>query len=340
MGQTKARKAKQLAAAEAAAKGGQTVVPGQAVSAQPAQPAATEPKTKKRKQPDPTDNPPAQTPDGRVFVGNMPLDVTEDSLRTHFGPCGEIEHILWIQPSGQFKGCGYLQFSDTKVAASAVGMTGTKLWGRKLTVSLPKPRPIDSCKHCKRSGHVAKECDFGDKPSERFIMCERSEPSTCFRRQFIVPLRRASHHFDPNASYREQGRLDVGLRCVSATLFRSQSLRHNSQVLLCFGASDHFVEVDGALVRDLRPDETHLATRISTSVPWASHAPNWPSKEQRGLALHAGGVLVALECALEQAGDSKVAVMLLDTTSAAQSVVSRCSKLPSVLRGGCGTWAC
>ena len=52
------------------------------------------------------------------------------------------------------------------------------------------------------------------------------------------------------------GRVDVGLRCVSCALFRSQSLRQNARVLLCFGvpeaaeagagtAGPRVVEVDG-----------------------------------------------------------------------------------------------
>ena len=50
---------------------------------------------------------------------------------------------------------------------------------------------------------------------------------------------------DPRAA----GRADVGLRCLSAALFRSQGVRHNTQVCLSFEQSGHTLEVSGALVR-------------------------------------------------------------------------------------------
>ena len=112
---------------------------------------------------------------------------------------------------------------------------------------------------------------------QSFLLCRGTQPaSPCFPRTFIVPLRRAAPNFDPDAL--RDGRVDVGLRCVSSGLFRSQSLRQNSRVLLCFGVPEaeaeassssssssgppRVVEVDGALVRDLRPDELSLAKRI------------------------------------------------------------------------------
>ena len=349
MGQTKARKAKQAAAAAAAAgatgdaptkEADQSIAAKQTV--QSTAPKETVPptketgqsmaevdrKAKKRKRTEQhTVSTPGSAESGRVFVGNMPTNIDEETLRAHFESCGTIQDITWQQPNGEFKGCGYLQFDTSEAAASAVALSGTKLWKRKLTVSLPKPRPIDQCKHCKRSGHAAKNCTFGDVAHERFVMCDQTSPTVCFKRKFIVPLRRASHLFDPAASHREQGRLDVGLRCLSAAMFRSQSLRHNTQVLLCFGASDHFVEVSGSLVRDLRPDEAHLAGRISNAVPLTANAHGWPTPEQKGFALKEGGVLPALELAMEQAADEEVAVLLLDSTSAAQPVEKFCAEL-------------
>lgn len=156
-----------------------------------------------------------------------------------------------------------------------------------------------TCNHCGRSGHEARVCTFGLALGESFLFCPRSEPRPCLPRTFIVPLRRAAAAFDP-AAPRAEGRVDVGLRCVSSALFRSQSLRQNTQVTLCFlggqGAGDHGAgpaaeaaaprlvevrgalplcspwpcslrpaskwQVRGALVRDLRPDELSLALRL------------------------------------------------------------------------------
>ena len=115
-----------------------------------------------------------------------------------------------------------------------------------------------TCNHCGRPGHEARGCTFGLALGESFLFCPRSEPRPCLPRTFIVPLRRAAAAFDP-AAPRAEGRVDVGLRCVSSALFRSQSLRQNTQVTLCFlgghragpaaeAAAPRLVEVRGALL--------------------------------------------------------------------------------------------
>ena len=150
-----------------------------------------------------------------------------------------------------------------------------------------------ACNHCGRVGHTPRLCTYGLADHEEFLPCAGAGPDTqCFHRTFIVPLRRASAAFDEEGSSLRAGRVDVGLRCVSSALFRSQSLRQNSRVLLCFmgtGATPsscdavgegswaasgapsgpapcesaaRVVEVNGALVRDLRPDEASLARRL------------------------------------------------------------------------------
>ena len=135
-----------------------------------------------------------------------------------------------------------------------------------------------ACSHCSRPGCAPRVCSFGLAEGERFLLCSRTQPAPCFPRIFVVPLRRATPSFDCDDL--RAGRVDVGLRCVNAALFRSQSLRQNTQVVLCFGdyssgveggggsgsngsggnrSSERLVEVHGAMVRDLRPDERSLA---------------------------------------------------------------------------------
>jgi hypothetical protein len=143
------------------------------------------------------------------------------------------------------------------------------------------------CGFCGRSGHTPRACTFGLGATERFLCCSGTHPVRCFTRTFIVPLRRASPSFDCEAL--RQGRVDVGVRCVSAALFRSQSLRQNSRVLLCLmgemgeigaastkggafakggagaiveGRGARILEVCGSVVRDLRPDEHSLSRRL------------------------------------------------------------------------------
>ena len=153
------------------------------------------------------------------------------------------------------------------------------------------PSSSVTCGYCSRKGHEAKNCSFGVFPDERFLRCAGSaSPCACFSRTFVVPLRRAAADFDPMAP-RESGRADVGLRCVTAGLFRSQSLRRNSMVMLCFGAQaeaeaaaaaaqggggggggggeggesgesgagQRILDVHGSMVRGLRQEEIDLA---------------------------------------------------------------------------------
>jgi len=129
--------------------------------------------------------------------------------------------------------------------------------------------------------------------------------SPCFPRHFVVPLQRASPSFDVEKL--RQGRVDVGLRCITAGLFRSQSLRTNNQISLCFlGAGDaagsRTVQVNGALVRELRPDERSMAERVRAVSDRQEFQPDvdidgdirsWSQSSTRGFYSYSGGVAEA-----------------------------------------------
>jgi len=173
---------------------------------------------------------------------------------------------------------------------------------------------VTECSHCGSSEHTAKRCTFGARASERFLLCDSVEPHTpCFWRRFIVPLQRADAvAFNPADA--RVGRADVGLRCISSALFRSQGLRRNSQACVCFEASGHCLEVSGALARDLRPDDQALAFRVRSGA----QAPDpetdpvaWSASELRGLEALARTKNKALKAALRGADGSRVVLMLL-----------------------------
>jgi len=124
---------------------------------------------------------------------------------------------------------------STGSKAEAASGTGVSVGAREKVV--PAVSTALSCSHCGRFGHTPRACSYGLEPSERFLLCDGAGRAIgCFPRLFIVPLRRARPTFDVNAL--RDGRVDVGVRCVSSALFRSQSLRQNSQVLLCFGGGN------------------------------------------------------------------------------------------------------
>eukprot|EP00913_Durusdinium_trenchii_P022716 g21333.t1 len=211
---------------------------------------------------------------------------------------------------------------------------------------------MDGCNHCGQAGHTTKFCTFGSKPLERFLFCEAVRPHLpCFWRRFLVPLQRADADAFKAEDPRTSGRADVGLRCLSAALFRSQGVRHNTQACLSFEKSGHTLEVSGALVRGLVPDEPHLAERVRLALngepmPDPSQEPEaWCTSPLRGMearkrstkaALKAGFSSIAVtpcdgHAALRKADESpgRVVMLLLDADGEPIAEV-----LKQVRRGG------
>jgi hypothetical protein len=119
-------------------------------------------------------------------------------------------------------------------------------------------------------------------------------------RRFVVPLHRAAPDFD--LSDLPRGRVDVGCRCLGAALFRSQALRHNTEVRLCFGGvgdgddgagEGATVCVSGGLVRNLAPDEQTVARRLRCALARAGCAPSDESAHAAVTANGAGGAAAA-----------------------------------------------
>jgi len=71
-----------------------------------------------------------------LFVGNLPYDVDEAKLAEFFVQCGGLAKVRWLthKESGDFKGCGYVEFWDTEAASKGIELNGTKLVGRSLRI--------------------------------------------------------------------------------------------------------------------------------------------------------------------------------------------------------------
>jgi len=82
-------------------------------------------------------------PDGctTVFLGNLSFQIDENAVRSHFGDCGEIASVRWVERDGQFKGCGFLEFSSSDATDKAVALNGSDLLGRPLRVDFSAPKP-------------------------------------------------------------------------------------------------------------------------------------------------------------------------------------------------------
>jgi len=70
----------------------------------------------------------------KLFAGNLSYDIDDDAVKKFFADCGEIVGIRYLswKETGQFKGCGYIQFADGASAEKASKKNGEKLMGRPI----------------------------------------------------------------------------------------------------------------------------------------------------------------------------------------------------------------
>ncbi|XP_063296940.1 RNA-binding protein 34 [Pelobates fuscus] len=71
-----------------------------------------------------------------AFVGNLPYEIQEDSVREHFAECGKVEAVRLIRDktSGLGKGFGYVLFDCKDAVQLAMKLNNSELMGRKLRV--------------------------------------------------------------------------------------------------------------------------------------------------------------------------------------------------------------
>lgn len=78
----------------------------------------------------------------KLYVGNLPYQVTSDELKNLFSEYGEIADAVVItdRASGRSKGFGFVEFADEEAAQKALdAMNGKELEGRKLVVNVARP---------------------------------------------------------------------------------------------------------------------------------------------------------------------------------------------------------
>lgn len=71
-----------------------------------------------------------------IFVGNLPLDIKEEDVRSHFDSCGKIRNVRVIRDrkSGVGKGICYVTFKSKDSVGLAMKLRGTVLSGRKARI--------------------------------------------------------------------------------------------------------------------------------------------------------------------------------------------------------------
>ena len=79
----------------------------------------------------------------KLYVGNLPFSISEDSLRELFADSGTVEsvNIITDRDTGRSKGFGFVEMSTDEEAQSAIEkLNGEEMEGRSLKVNKAKPK--------------------------------------------------------------------------------------------------------------------------------------------------------------------------------------------------------
>ena len=80
-----------------------------------------------------------------IYVGNLPYDVTDGSLRELFEPFGEVQsaRVIMDRDTGRSKGFGFVEMDETDAEKAIGELNGKDIGGRPITVNEARPRRTD-----------------------------------------------------------------------------------------------------------------------------------------------------------------------------------------------------
>ena len=81
--------------------------------------------------------------DVKLYVGNLPFDTTEDTIRQLFSQSGTVVSVVLIKDraTGYSKGFGFVEMSSQHEAQDAIkALNGHMVGDRALSVSIARPR--------------------------------------------------------------------------------------------------------------------------------------------------------------------------------------------------------
>jgi RNA recognition motif-containing protein len=79
----------------------------------------------------------------KLYVGNLPYNVTEDRLQQHFAQHGSVisARIITDKFTGRSKGFGFVEMASDQEAERAIAaLNGTDFEGRNIVVSEARPQ--------------------------------------------------------------------------------------------------------------------------------------------------------------------------------------------------------
>ena len=82
----------------------------------------------------------------RIYVGNLPFDVTEEELREEFASFGKVESVTipTDRYSGRHRGFAFVEMPSVSEGQAAIaGLNGKTLKDRTLSVNAARPRSDD-----------------------------------------------------------------------------------------------------------------------------------------------------------------------------------------------------
>ena len=78
----------------------------------------------------------------KIYVGNLPYSVTDDSLQSNFSEFGEVTSakVMMDRDTGRSKGFGFVEMgSDAEAQTAISAMNGQQFGGRGLVVNEARP---------------------------------------------------------------------------------------------------------------------------------------------------------------------------------------------------------
>lgn len=78
----------------------------------------------------------------KIYIGNLPFDVTEADLEKEFSQFGEIKEVTLIKDrfTGASKGFGFITYTANESAQKALSLDGNELAGRAMKVNIARPQ--------------------------------------------------------------------------------------------------------------------------------------------------------------------------------------------------------
>ncbi len=78
----------------------------------------------------------------KIYVGNLPYNVTEDAVREAFAAVGEVLTVRLItDETGRMKGFGFIEMASDQDAAKAIdALNGSSIMGRNIIVNEARPQ--------------------------------------------------------------------------------------------------------------------------------------------------------------------------------------------------------